>query len=141
MFLDASAIVAILKAEPESHGFLVAVEMARGQVFCSPIARWEAVISLGVQIARADGADRLTPGAYAKGEELVEDLLHEVGARDIPITESIGQAACQVVLRYGKVAGHEANLNMGDCFAYTCAKANGLKLLYKGSDFQKTDMR
>ena len=35
---------------------------------------------------------------------------------------------------------HPAALNMGDCFAYACAKANGAKLLFKGEDLAKTDI-
>ena len=35
---------------------------------------------------------------------------------------------------------HPARLNFGDCFAYACAKANDAELLYKGSDFSRTDM-
>ena len=35
---------------------------------------------------------------------------------------------------------HTAMLNMGDCFAYACAKANGAKLLYEGDDFAQTDL-
>ncbi len=31
-------------------------------------------------------------------------------------------------------------LNMGDCYAYACAKAHGAKLLFKGDDFIKTDI-
>lgn len=29
---------------------------------------------------------------------------------------------------------------MGDCFAYACAKALQLPLLYKGDDFRRTDL-
>ena len=35
---------------------------------------------------------------------------------------------------------HPAALNMGDCFAYACARANGAKLLFKGDDFGGTDI-
>lgn len=41
---------------------------------------------------------------------------------------------------YGKLIGHEADLNFGDCFAYACAKALGMPLLYKGNDFARTDL-
>jgi ribonuclease VapC len=33
-----------------------------------------------------------------------------------------------------------AALNIGDCFAYLCAKANRAKLLFKGEDFTKIDI-
>ena len=35
---------------------------------------------------------------------------------------------------------HPAALNMGDCFAYACAKSNQARLLYTGEDFAKTDL-
>ena len=35
---------------------------------------------------------------------------------------------------------HPAALNMGDCYAYACAKANRAALLFKGEDFTKTDI-
>jgi ribonuclease VapC len=41
--------------------------------------------------------------------------------------------------RFGK-GHHPAGLNMADCFAYACAKTNQAGLLYKGSDFAKTDL-
>lgn len=40
---------------------------------------------------------------------------------------------------YGK-GRHRAKLNMGDCFAYACAKTNGARLLYVGNDFTHTDL-
>ena len=36
---------------------------------------------------------------------------------------------------------HPAALNMSDCFAYACAKANRAALLFNGNDFTKTDIR
>jgi ribonuclease VapC len=29
---------------------------------------------------------------------------------------------------------------MGDCYAYACARTNRANLLFKGSDFSKTDI-
>lgn len=43
------------------------------------------------------------------------------------------------MVRFGK-GRHQAALNMGDCFSYACAKANGVSLLFKGEDFSKTDI-
>jgi ribonuclease VapC len=33
-----------------------------------------------------------------------------------------------------------AALNMGDCFAFACAKSNATDLLYEGDDFKKIDL-
>jgi ribonuclease VapC len=41
--------------------------------------------------------------------------------------------------RFGK-GRHPARLNMGDCFAYACARAHGVPLLFKGDDFGLTDI-
>jgi len=41
---------------------------------------------------------------------------------------------------YGKTVGHPAQLNFGDCYAYACAKAYRVGLLYKGNDFSETDL-
>lgn len=140
MFVDASAIVAILKGEPEAAGFLAALDAARGKVFCSPVARFEAVMSLAVQMARARGEGAMTAGDREAAEALVGDLLKEAGAREIHISETIGRLAREACARYGKIAGHPAALNMGDCFAYACAKAYQVPLLYKGNDFARTDL-
>jgi len=39
-----------------------------------------------------------------------------------------------------RVVGHPANLNLGDCFVYACAKAYRVPLLFKGEDFSQTDI-
>lgn len=140
MFIDASAIVAILKGEPPAAGLLAALEAAKGKTFSSPVARFEAVVSLSVQISRARGLPTMSQEIMVQVEELVDELLGEVGSRDITISSSIGRAACEAAARYGKVAGHPANLNMGDCFAYACAKAYHSQLLYVGADFAQTDI-
>jgi uncharacterized protein with PIN domain len=56
---------------------------------------------------------------------------------------SIGERECdfaeKAYAEYGK-GRHPAALNMGDCYAYACARANRAKLLFKGKDFTKTDI-
>ncbi len=56
-----------------------------------------------------------------------------------PIGEPEAVRAFAAFVRFGK-GRHPAALNMGDCFAYACAKANNAKLLFKGDDFSKTDI-
>jgi len=41
---------------------------------------------------------------------------------------------------YGKIVGHRAALNFGDCFSCAAAKSLGVGLLYKGNDFAFTDL-
>ena len=42
--------------------------------------------------------------------------------------------------RFGKGQGHPAQLNMGDCFAYACARTRNIPLLFIGNDFSQTDI-
>ncbi len=57
----------------------------------------------------------------------------------VPIAAAELAIALDAYNRYGK-GRHKAALNMGDCYAYACAKANRAKLLFKGNDFSKTDI-
>lgn len=61
----------------------------------------------------------------------------EIGLVGIGAAET--QHALDAMVRFGK-GRHQAALNMGDCFSYACAKANGVSLLFKGEDFSKTDI-
>lgn len=139
MFIDASAIVAILKREPEATAMIAALKAA-DKTFCSQIARWEAVVSLAVQASRKRGFQTMTPDDLEAAEVAVHELLHEIGAKDVLLGDTIGKIARETAGRYGKIAGHPAQLNMGDCFAYAAAKNYRVPLLYKGDDFSKTDL-
>lgn len=49
----------------------------------------------------------------------------------------LAQSACS---RYGKGL-HRASLNFGDCFAYALAMHLDEPLLFKGNDFNQTDLK
>ena len=70
---------------------------------------------------------------------IVEQLLAEVAAEIIPITAEIANAAIDAFDRFGK-GRHPSALNMGDCFAYACARDLQVPLLFKGDDFPQTDI-
>ena len=75
------------------------------------------------------------PSARTAAQSFIElnDLkLVSIGERELNL-------ATQAYAEFGK-GRHPAALNMGDCFAYACAKANRSKLLFKGEDFTKTDI-
>ena len=61
--------------------------------------------------------------------------------RTVSITDHDAHTALVAFSRYGKGRGHPAQLNLGDCFAYAVAKNAGTTLLFKGDDFDKTDIR
>lgn len=51
-----------------------------------------------------------------------------------------GYLARNAYLDYGR-GRHAARLNFGDCFVYALAKSLKEPLLFKGTDFHKTDVR
>jgi ribonuclease VapC len=139
MFIDASAIVAILGRERGAGALIDRIEQAGGPFTVSPLVRFEAALSLARSRKRARGR-RPDARTIRRARKLVDDFLDEIGANEIAITAEIGDRALDAAIRYGKAVGHPAGLNFGDCFAYACARSQGLRLLYVGDDFAKTDL-
>lgn len=97
----------------------------------SPMALWETVAAV----------KRLRKVSVAKAYRDVEDLSRRLSFRLVEIGETEALEAVSAFGKYGRGSGSAANLNMGDCFAYACARTNRAKLLYKGNDFIHTDLR
>ncbi len=128
MFADASAIVAILVREAD--GPALAARMGEAdRLYTSSIALYESVLG----IARVLRVQLDTATAE------VDNFVAEARIEIIPITAEIGRAAIDAFARYGR-GRHAAQLNMGDCFAYACARSLGVPLLLKGNDFTFTDI-
>jgi len=129
LFVDASAILAMLHHEPDAMDLADRLGDA-DDLFWSPMVIWEATVVLarlrGIDVARASGDVREFGKAWSIN-------LVVIGERE-------SELAVQAFGLYGKGTGHPAQLNMGDCFAYACAKANDARLLYKGDDFSATDL-
>ena len=138
MFIEASVIFAIIKREEGYEELVRRIETEKGQLFTSPMSRFEASVSLARQAALK--GQKPTSGDVAEWAGLVSAFLAEIKAKDITITGSIGDGAILAAAQYGKTVGHPADLNFGDCFSYACAKAYRIELLYKGDDFSKTDL-
>ena len=140
MFLDASALVAILNREPGSDELVKRLEAEAGTrpPLFSPLSRFEAIVSL----ARSRSGKHRSASAeqIAVAAEAVDLLLAEAGARSVLISDGIGAGALKAAQTYGRAVGHPADLNLGDCFAYACAKGYRSALLYKGDDFARTDL-
>jgi ribonuclease VapC len=56
-----------------------------------------------------------------------------------PVIEEQAHIARQAYTDFGK-GRHAAALNFGDCLAYALAKLTGEPLLFKGDDFERTDI-
>jgi len=96
----------------------------------SPIAIFEAAL----------GLCRKRHASVEEAEEDVRELLGVAGIRIVSLTESEAETALAAFSRYGKGRGHPAQLNLGGCFAYAVAKNHRTSLLFKGEDFDKTDI-
>ena len=129
IFVDASAIVAILTREPEAERLTVRLE-AQSRRATSSIAVYEAALAVARKLDLSPEAAKVR----------VLGLLERLAVDVRPIGEEEGILAIEAHARYGK-GRHRAGLNMGDCFAYACAKLSGATLLYKGADFDLTDLR
>lgn len=140
MLVDASALVAILNEEPDWQVLAARMAAAEGTCRITPLVRFEATAAIARAAAEAAGSTRPSPDLVARARGLVDELLLEIGATEIPITPEIGSAAIAAAQTYGKLVGHPASLNFGDCFAYAAAKTEACALLYKGNDFARTDL-
>ena len=129
MFVDASALVAILKREPGFENLAMRLEGAADPI-TSPVAILEAVMSVSRQ------KDLLPSDLRARVKETLDAAAIEV----LPIDGATADLAIDAHAAYGKGSGHRARLNFGDCFAYAMAKQHGVPLLYKGDDFASTDL-
>ncbi|HEU5457006.1 MAG TPA: type II toxin-antitoxin system VapC family toxin [Terracidiphilus sp.] len=126
MILDSSALVAILKNEPEAQAFSDAIEAAK-------VVRISAATYLETHIV-VDGYKN--PILAARLEEIFENP----GIRIEPVTFEQVKTARQAYRDFGKGSGHPANLNFGDCFSYALARATREPILFKGDDFSRTDL-
>ncbi len=128
MFIDASALTAILTSEQDARELLARMQNSSERL-TSPLAIWETTIAV---------ARRL--GLEVKDAQLaVEDFLKlaRIDVRAVP--PEARDLAIDAYARFGK-GRHPAALNFGDCFAYACARAANAPLLYKGDDFPQTDI-
>ncbi|NJM29993.1 MAG: type II toxin-antitoxin system VapC family toxin [Rhizobiales bacterium] len=129
MFIDASAMVAIITKEPGNVALSRAIDSA-AQCITSPLAIWET----------ASGISRKARSAARLELPVIEEFLQQAEIAIETVDMGISRAALDAFDRYGRGSGHPAQLNMGDCFAYAFAKNRGVSLLYVGNDFTQTDV-
>jgi ribonuclease VapC len=126
VIVDSSAIVAILRAEPDAARYATAIEAA-------PIRRISAANWLESAIVLSDPADPVTGRRF-------DEFVREAALRVEPVTAAQARIARDAYRDFGTGSGHPARLNFGDCFAYALATETGEALLFKGDDFGHTDL-
>ena len=126
MIVDSSAVIAVLKEEPEGERFL-GMLIAGGPKRMSAANYLEAAIV--VDANRNPVLSRRLDDLIAGTDILIE-----------PVTQEQAEIARAAYRDFGRASGHAARLNFGDCFAYALAKAKREPLLFKGEDFSFTDV-
>lgn len=126
MVIDTSALIAILRAEPDA------------EIFASAVA--------DAEVRRLSAASYVEAGAVIDGSRdpvasrRLDDLLRTANIQIEPVTVDQAESARAAYRDFGKGSGHPAGLNFGDCFAYALARAWSEPLLFKGNDFARTDV-
>lgn len=71
-----------------------------------------------------------------KNDHVLADLDLEI----VPVDQAQVAVGRTAYRDFGKGSGHPAQLTFGDCFAYALAITTGEPLLFKGNDFDHTDV-
>jgi ribonuclease VapC len=127
VIVDTSAVVAILRAEPDAPIYAAALERA-------PVRRISAANWLEAAVVMSDPADPVTARRF-------DEFVRESELRVESVTAEQARVARAAYRDFGKGSGHPARLNFGDCFAYALAATTNEPLLFKGDDFGRTDIR
>lgn len=125
MIVDSSAVVAILRNEPDRDAILRALVSVPYCAISAPTLLETSMVIAGT-------------GSEAALEDL-DQFIVDSSLAVIPFTPEHAALARQAFLIYGK-GRHKAGLNFGDCISYAAAKLAGESLLFKGDDFRLTDV-
>ena len=124
MIVDSSALVAILRDEPEAEEFR--------------------------SLRRRQPHPRLRPRPCSRHRIVVTSTRHRRASINCSWTREIGvvpfdahhaEVAREAYASFGQaLRARQRRLNFGDCMTYALAKVTGEPLLFKGDDFTHTDI-
>ena len=126
MIIDTSALLAILRDEPDAMEYAQALA--------------------GASIRRISAANYVEAAAVIDGghdpvaSRRFDELLREAQCVVEPVTEAQARIAREAYRDFSRGTSHPARLNFADCFAYALAKEMNEPLLFKGNDFKYTDV-
>jgi ribonuclease VapC len=126
VIIDTSALIAILRDEPEALAYAEAIAGASNR-------RMSAVTYVEAAAVIDGSRDPVASRRF-------DDLLGTAQVIVEPVTQDQARLAREAYRDFGKGSGHPARLDLGDCFAYALAKATGEPILFKGDDFKHTDL-
>jgi ribonuclease VapC len=123
--IDASALVAVVLGEPDAEAYEARlVEPVRKVI--SAVTLFEATLA-SERRGGLEARDRL--------DRMISRIKPEV----VPFDAQLLGWARDAFRQFGK-GRHPAALNLGDCIAYATARFAVLPLLFKGHDFEQTDI-
>jgi len=125
MVIDTSALIAILRNEPERPMFIEAIEATDSRRMSTAT-----FVEISMVIETKRGAEGLRD---------LDLFLTTAGIDLVAVDSEQAQVARRAFTRFGK-GRHRAGLNYGDCFSYALAVVVGEPLLFKGDDFGHTDV-
>lgn len=123
--LDTSALVAVALNEPEEESFARIIAVRRAVIGAPTLVEARMVLESRINEAAAI---------------FLAELIRRPSVTVLAFDAQMYDLASAAFSRFGKGRGHPAQLNFGDCLSYGVAKARSVPLLFKGSDFARTDI-
>lgn len=127
MIVDSSVLIAILKREPEAAALSKILDQSQSSSMSAASYLETSIVVDGWK----------NPVLSSRLDEIIDSFSILIE----PVTAEQAKIARQAYQSFGKGQGSRASLNYGDCFSYALAKAKRESILYKGNDFQHTDLR
>jgi ribonuclease VapC len=119
MFIDASALTALMTDESDARELLSRMQRARRRL-TSPLAIWEAAVAVA----------RILDLEVRAAAQAVADYIELMEIEAVAVPPQAAATALDAFDRFGK-GRHPAQLNFGDCFAYACARHYDQPLMFK----------
>jgi ribonuclease VapC len=126
MIVDSSAIIAILRNEPEAARFAKTLLASPQNYIGSPSYLEVCMVAIG---DRAEDTQRD-----------VDEILAKYKVNQMAFSAEASDLAVAAFIKYGKGRRHKAQLNFGGCISYALSKTEAMPLLFKGEDFTHTDV-
>lgn len=123
--LDSSILVAIIKGEEGSDRHLELLATENCAIGAPTLVETRAWCAMNLS---------------GRASRWLEDFIGSDGMSVVPFSREMADVASRAFAGFGRTSGHPAKLNFGDCMAYAVAVVMRAPLLFKGSDFGRTDV-
>lgn len=127
MIVDTSAIIAILRLEPDAATYAAAIQ-------ASSVCRVSTVslVEVGIVLIRL---------GHPNPNAAIDRFLGDSFMEPVPFSLVHARLAQSAYRAFGRNSGSPARLNSGDCCTYALAKDLDEPLLFKGDNFIHTDVQ